>query len=78
MTLLTAWASLDVTERAARCRSLAMGARLLAGPKAAPLCATLALAEADPAALADADAALARLPTVQMRRLLASFLGTLR
>jgi len=31
MTLLSTWRGLDVTERVARLRSLAMGARLLAG-----------------------------------------------
>jgi len=80
MTLLAKWHHLDATERVARLRSLAMGARLLAGDKAAPFIAALALAEVDPAALAaaDADAELARLPTLAMRRLLASFCATLR
>jgi hypothetical protein len=55
-----------------------MGARLLAGDKATPLIAALALAEADPAAQADADAEMAKLPTLPMRRLLASFAATLR
>ena len=77
MTLLAAWHTLDEAERRARLRSLAMGARLLAGEKAAPLIAALALAEGDPAALADADAELARLPTLPMRRLLATFAATL-
>jgi hypothetical protein len=78
MNLLARWHHLDATERVARLRSLAMGARLLAGDKAAPLIAALALAEADPAALAAADAELARLPTLAMRRLLSSFSATLK
>ena len=78
MTLLATWASLDTTERTARLRALQMGARLLCGRQADALIIALALAEADPAALADADAELARLPTLPMRRLLSTFAGTLR
>lgn len=78
MTLLSRWHDLDTIERTARCRSLAMGARLLAGEKAAPFCAALALAETDTAALAAADIEMGKLPTIAMRRLLATFIGTLR
>jgi hypothetical protein len=78
MTILNSWRDLDTTERVARLRSLAMGARLLAGDKAAALCAALALAEANPAALADCDRELGRLPTLPLRRLLATFAGTLK
>jgi hypothetical protein len=53
MTLLSAWVSPPDVERVARCRSLAMGARLLAGDNAAGFCAALALAEIGTAALAD-------------------------
>jgi hypothetical protein len=55
-----------------------MGATLLCGPRADALIEALARAEGDVAALADADAELARLPTVPMRRLLSSFAGALR
>jgi len=78
MTLLSHWRHLDQTERVARLRALQMVAKLLAGPKADALVAALALAEADPAAFAAADAEMARLPTLAMRRLLATFAGTLK
>jgi hypothetical protein len=78
VTILAHWHHLDATERVARLRSLAMGARLLAGEKACPLIAKLALAETDAAALADCDIEIDRLPTLAMRRLLATFAGTLK
>jgi hypothetical protein len=78
MTILAHWHHLDAIERVARLRSLAIGARLLAGEKATPLIAKLALAETDTAALPDCDREMDRLPTLAMRRLLAAFVGTLR
>jgi len=78
MTLLTSWRNLDTVERVARCRSLAMGAKLLAGPKADALVIALTRAETDVTALALADTELGRLPTLRMRQLLCAFLGTLR
>ena len=77
MTLLTQWSSLDVVERTARCRALRMGASLLCGHQASRLNDALHRAETDTAALADADAELGRLPTLRMRQLLSTFLGTL-
>ena len=55
-----------------------MGARLLCGPQADPLNAALHRAETDAGALADCDSEMARLPTIAMRRLLSTFIGTLR
>src|SRR5258708_7526351 len=60
-------------ERVAQLRALRALARVLAGPASAGLCEALRAAEGDPAALERAAAELARLPTVPMRRLLASF-----
>ncbi|WP_299436813.1 hypothetical protein [uncultured Rhodospira sp.] len=68
------WADgLTETERAARCRALAMAVRLHAGPAGADAVEALRRAEADPEALDDAAAALNRLPTLYMRRAVASF-----
>jgi hypothetical protein len=78
VTLLIHWRDLDPTERVARCRLLAMGARLLAGPKTDALCGALRRAEADIDALPACDIELHRLPTVPMRKLLCSFASTLR
>lgn len=75
MTLIAHWYELNIVERTARLRSLAMAARLLAGPQADPLCAALRRAELDASALAAADLELANLPTVTMRKLLATFAG---
>lgn len=78
MNLLARWHDLDIVERVARCRSLSLGARLLAGEKADALVAALRRAESDVDALADADAEMAKLPTLPMRKLLATFAGTLK
>lgn len=68
------WADgLDGTERAARCRALAMAIRLHAGPAGADAVAALRRAEDDPTALDDAGAALSALPTIPFRRAIASF-----
>jgi len=55
-----------------------MGARLLCGRQAGRLNAALARAEGDVDALAQADVEIDRLPTLAMRKLLASFCATLR
>lgn len=68
------WApGLTDTERVARCRALAMAVRLHAGPAGAEAVAALRRAETDPEALDDAARALDRLPTLYMRRAVASF-----
>ncbi|MBB4286818.1 hypothetical protein [Roseospira goensis] len=68
------WAlNLPDTERAARCRALAMAVRLHAGPAGADAVEALRRAEADPETLPDAAAAFDRLPTLYLRRALASF-----
>lgn len=64
---------IDATERAARCRALAAFIRVYAGPAGADAVEALRRAEADPAALDDAAAALNAMPTVPCRRALASF-----
>jgi hypothetical protein len=74
MTLIAAWTALPETERVARCRSLATAARLLLGPDADALVALLRLAEHDDDGLALADAAIGRLPSRSMRRLVACLL----
>lgn len=68
------WADgLDDAERRAQCRALAAFIRVYAGPAGANAVEALRRAEADPAALPDAAAAFDRLPTLYMRRALASF-----
>ncbi len=64
---------LDDTERAARCRALAMAVRLHAGRAGADTVAALRRAEDDPEALDGAAASFNRLPTLYARRALASF-----
>ena len=78
MNLLARWHDLDIVERVARCRSLALGARLLAGDKADGLVSALRRAETDVEALPTCDAELHHLSTITMRRLLSTFAMTLR
>lgn len=68
------WVSgLDQAERTARLRALRALARVLGGPVAAGLVEALRAAECDPDALQTAAAALDRLPTVPMRRILCTY-----
>lgn len=77
--LLAHWRDLPEAERLARLRSLQMAARLICGPRADPLIVALRCAEADiPGALQNADAELAALPALDMRRVLASLAETVR
>ncbi|MGH1592384.1 hypothetical protein ACRBEV_33235 (plasmid) [Methylobacterium phyllosphaerae] len=66
-------ANLDTAERRARLRAMRALARVHCGPRAADLCRLLAQAEADPAALEPALAALDRLPSNDRRHVLASY-----
>jgi hypothetical protein len=77
MTLLAAWHTLDAAELRARCRAMQALARLLGGPVAAQLVAALRQAETDPASLPHCDVALDAVPTILLRRILASFAATL-
>jgi hypothetical protein len=77
MPLLQHWATLPEAELLARLRSLQTAARLICGPRAGPLIVALKCAEAGiPGALQDADAELAALPTLTLRRLLSSLAET--
>ncbi|MCJ2023936.1 hypothetical protein [Methylobacterium sp. J-067] len=68
------WASgLDAAERKARLRAMRALARVHCGPRAADLVRLLAQAEADPAALEPALAALDRLAANDLRHILASY-----
>lgn len=64
---------IDPSERTARLRGLRATARLLAGPRAAPLCRLLLTAETDPAALEPAARALAALPASDRRQIWAAY-----
>src|SRR5262245_46573941 len=74
---IASWSALAPVERVARCRALGALLRVYCGPCAAPLVELLRRAERDPAHLPAADAALHELPTIPMRRALASLLQTL-
>jgi hypothetical protein len=76
MMLLATWESLPAAERVARLRSLEVLIRVFAGPTATAY-ETLRAAESDTALLPVADAALSALPTVPLRRVLATFAETL-
>ncbi len=68
------WAAdLDPCERLARTRALRAVARIMAGPRAADLCAALARAETNTSGLEDAHAALNRLGSLDMRRIVGSY-----
>ena len=68
----------DPGERLARLRSLPALARVLAGPRAVDLVERLQQAETDPAALVPAADALDRLAALDMRKLLAPYVGLVR
>lgn len=69
--LLASWLHLDAAERRARCRSLAALLRVFTTRvRAGDACAALARAEGDMAALEEAEAALAKVPTIPLRRAL--------
>ncbi|GJD36466.1 hypothetical protein QO012_002568 [Methylobacterium aerolatum] len=70
------WAAgLDPCERLARTRALRAVARIMAGRRAADLCAALARAETDASGLEEAHGALNRLGSLDMRRIVGSYGG---
>ena len=78
MNLIVSWTRLDSTERAARCRSLAMAVKLLAGPAGQAAVDALRNAETDDGALIEAERLLDALPSLPYRRALSAFAATLR
>lgn len=73
------WAcGIDMAERRARLRAMRALARVHCGPRAADLVRLLAQAEADPAALEPALAALDRLAANDRRHVLASYSALFR
>ena len=76
MILLSTWGSLPAAERTARLRALQVLVHVFAGPTATAFEA-LRAAETDMALLPIADAVLAALPTVPLRRILCTFAATL-
>lgn len=76
MQLIARWTECEPAELRARLRALQGIARVFAGPHA-ELVAALRAAEDDAARLQACDAALARLPAIPRRRVLATFAATL-
>lgn len=69
--IVARWAALPETERTARLRSLAAIVKLLGGWPCRPLVDRIRQAESDPALLPAIDAAIDKMPTAIMRRILA-------